>query len=200
MGFFDSLVNSVTSSVGDLGQIGSDILGGDFSKLGTDAGKLVQDAGPAAMTAAAVFAPEMLLGTGSLGGASSILQMLGGLGGGAPAGALTGSPSPFSLGNLFPGALQDPTGILGNLFGGGGLPIGGSTSGGGLPGIGTGGFPGIGTNGLPDTNSYMNNMMQQLQGNLQFQQQLTAIQLAFDKASKCVEVVKNLGEKMISAA
>jgi hypothetical protein len=87
--------------------------------------------------------PEMGAVSKLGGGLSSLLGAAGGASGLGGAG---GSPSPFGLGNLLPGILQNP---LGSLFGGGG-----SGGGGGLGGLlggggGAGGAAGA-TGGGPD--------------------------------------------------
>ena len=124
-----------------------------------------------------------------------------------------GSPSPFGLGSLLPGILQNP---LGSLFGGGGAggagglggllgglgglfggAGGGASAGGGATG-GAGGAGGAG--GTPDANSYMNNMVSQMQDNLNFQQQMASIQEAFAKASAMVKAGHDMAMQMIQAS
>jgi hypothetical protein len=80
--------------------------------------------------------------------------------------------------------------------------LGGSASGGGLAGAGgsTGGGSSAGAGGLPDANAGMGNMVSQMQDNLAFQQQMSAIQEAFAKASASVKAAHDMAMQMIQAS
>jgi len=176
-------IDSLTKTVGDLGNVAGDALSGNFNKVGSDLGKTVQDGLPLAIDAGvAMFAPEALGamgGLGGLGGAgglgdiSSMLGSLSGFGGASPAGSLTGFPSPFSLGNLFPGALQ-------NAF---------SSA---LPGFGTGGgtATGAGTGTGGESWSQIQNDLQQAQASGDPMQ----VEQAMEKAQQYQEAVELKGE------
>lgn len=74
----------------------------------------------------------------------------------------------------------------------------GGVSKGGGGSAGTGATPGTG--GLPDAGSYMGNMVSQMQDNLAFQQQMSAIQEAFAKASSIVKADHDMAMQMIQAS
>jgi len=177
-------IDSLTKTVGDLGNVAGDVLSGNINKVGSDLGKTVQDGLPLAIDAGvAMFAPEALGamggaggiaglagGAGGLGDISSLLGSLSAFGGASPAGSLTGFPSPFSMGNFFPGAVQ-------NAFNSS-LPSFNSLAGSG--GAGTGG-----------------ESWSQIQGDLQQAQASgdpAQVEQAMEKAQKYQEAVELKGE------
>jgi hypothetical protein len=80
--------------------------------------------------------------------------------------------------------------------------LGGSASGGGSAGVSgsTGGGSSAGAGGLPNANAGMGNMVSQMQDNLAFQQQMSAIQEAFAKASATVKAAHDMAMQMIQAS
>jgi hypothetical protein len=79
--------------------------------------------------------------------------------------------------------------------------LGGSASAGGAAGAGgsTGGSL-AGAGGLPNANAGLGNMVSQMQDNLAFQQQMSAIQEAFAKASATVKAAHDMAMQMIQAS
>ncbi len=140
MGDIGNAISGALNTVENLGSAVGDLASGNVSGALGDVGKAATSGIGAAVNGFMAANPEMGA-VGKLGqGLSGLLGQAGGAGGLGQAG---GSPSPFGLGNLLPGILQNP---LGSLFGGGG-----SGGGGGLGGLlGGGGGAGGATGGGPD--------------------------------------------------
>jgi hypothetical protein len=134
MGDIGNAISGAINTVENLGSAVGDLASGNVSGALGDVGKAATSGIGAAVNGFMAANPEMGA-VGKLGqGLSGLLGQAGGAGGLGQAG---GSPSPFGLGNLLPGILQNP---LGSLFGGGG-----SGGGGGLGGLlGGGGASGGG--------------------------------------------------------
>ena len=136
----DSIGGAISGALNTVEHLGSavgDLAKGDVSGALGDVGKAATSGIGAAVNGFMATNPEMGA-IGKLGGGLS--SLLGAAGGGAGLGQAGGNPSPFGLGNLLPGILQNP---LGSLFGGGGSGGGGGSAGIGGGGAG-GGFPDFG--------------------------------------------------------
>jgi hypothetical protein len=190
--------NAIGSAVDGLEQVGGDAL-----QVG---GKLLSN--PAVDTAIG-----SMVGCPELGMIAPIIGGLTGQGGGGSLSSLGQMPGMFGGGNPFGGLLNQG---LGGIFSGG-LP----GLGGGLPGIG-GGFPGLGgiMNGLPpifgtpapgsgnsggipgaggfDPTGGLSKLLGDLQGQMQFQQQMSAINEAFSAVSKEVSMSEDLAKAAIN--
>ncbi len=132
----DSIGGAISGALNTVEHLGSavgDLAKGDVSGALGDVGKAATSGIGAAVNGFMAANPEMGA-VGKLGGGLS--SLLGAAGGSAGLGQAGGNPSPFGLGNLLPGILQNP---LGSLFGGGGSGGGGGI--GGLLGGGSGGGP-----------------------------------------------------------
>ncbi len=142
MGDIGNAISGALNTVEHIGSAVGDLASGNIGKAVGDIGQAATSGIGAAVNGFMAANPEMGA-IGKLGGGlSSLLGAAGGAGGLGQAG---GSPSPFGLGNLLPGILQNP---LGSLFGPGGLGgiLGGGGGAGGAGGASGGGpdFGGIG--------------------------------------------------------
>jgi hypothetical protein len=139
MGDIGNAISGALNTVEHIGSAVGDLASGNVGKAVGDIGQAATSGIGAAVNGFMAANPEMGA-IGKLGqGLSGLLGQAGGAGGLGQAG---GSPSPFGLGNLLPGILQNP---LGSLFGGGGLGgiLGGGGGAGGAGGA-TGGGPDFG--------------------------------------------------------
>jgi len=198
--------NAIGSAVDSIESAGSDVLSAGGKLLGN----------PAIDTAIG-----SMFGCPELGMVAPIISGLTGQGGSASPTSLGQPPSMFGGGNPFGGVLDGlfGGGGAGNIpgggfFGSGGL--GGILGGGGLPGLGGGnlgndfppisGFPpvagggaGLGSGpGLPGAGNFNPAQLQAQQtANLQMQMQMTAIQEAFDLASKEISMMQDMHKSAI---
>lgn len=145
MGDIGNAISGALNTVEHIGSAVGDLASGNISGALGDVGKAATSGIGAAVNGFMAANPEMGA-IGKLGGGlSSLLGAAGGAGGAGGLGQAGGNPSPFGLGNLLPGILQNP---LGSLFGGGGSGGGGGIGGllGGGGGASGGGpdFSGIG--------------------------------------------------------
>ena len=157
MGAIGDAVSGALNTVEHLGSAVGDLASGNISGALGDVGKAATSGIGAAVNGFMAANPEMGA-IGKLGGGLS--SLLGAAGGASGLGGAGGSPSPFGLGNLLPGILQNP---LGSLFGGGGS--GGGSASGGVSGAGGGpDFGGIGQGVTQGGGNDPNGLLGQLKG------------------------------------